>query len=436
MATRAPKRADAGKHIMRGLTVFAVMTTAFLLFQNAAKRTLVKQDALKAAAKYTNYAPALIRANELTLNIYSSAENQQKIAEGTLEYPEADATQVKTRAKQAFLKTPLNVKALTQIATADYLRTLTWSDRDLLALVKSRNARDRQTLMALSTLDVRAGEFETLLKSYDLRHRLNNLEELDLQILRGLSTLPDARNLIELELAKAPSWSEDYFRYVIPNWAETDLIDNRNSLFIFLDAQDDEVIRTRLLGFYFLQLKRLALYDTAFKDWSALDEVKAAGAKTSAVYNSDFRALSAPPPFNWRNYEPKFARAEIEAGTGLYASSSAPKRTLLTQQLISSPIGEPLKLVSNGQWQYREQQGYFFWRLSCMPARAPFYDINFGDASRASGRVELDIPPLPEGCEYQDLQLYAQPAGFNQRVSIRISDVDIIVDDRATEVSP
>lgn len=427
MAKRENKRADAGQQIVRGLSVFVVLVAAFILWQNIAKRELVKSDARQAATKFSDYAPALIRANALALRPYGSEENQLKIADGTLDFSETEASVLKTRAKRAFAKAPLNVKALTQIATADYLSKLTWSDRAMLELVKSRNARERQTLMALSDLDMRAGDFEALIASYSLRHRLKNLETRDLQILRGLSTVAEARVMIERELATAPTWGEDYFRFAIPTWAETDVAENRKSLFIFLEAQDDQIIRTRLLGFYFSQLKRLSLYDTALEDWSNLSETKAAGAKSSIVYNTDFRALTAPPPFNWRNYTPKFARAEIETASGLYASSSAPKRILLSQQLITAPVGQPLKLTSQAQWQYRDQQGYFFWRLSCMPARTPYFDAKFDDESRAAKRVEIDTAPLPEGCDYQDLQLVAQPSGFNQRVSIRISDVDVTV---------
>lgn len=421
MAVRRLKRV-----IITSGTLIGVSLLAFALWQNITKRQAVKSDPVAAAIAYPNYSPALILANQVALSTFGTAENQRLIAEGKLVFSDADANAVKERAKRAFAAAPLTVGALSQIATADFLKTLIWSDRDLLRLVKSRNARDRQTLMALTSIDVRGGDFEALFENFDLRHRLQNLGESDLQIIKALSTLPDQRSLIENQLAAAPSWGEDYFRAVIPNWTEEEIVNNRKSLFIFLEAQDDDFVRQTLLRFYFQQLRRLNLYETALQDWADLPEVKASGPKMGSVYNADFQTKSAPQPFNWRTYEPSLALAEIEPTGGLYASSSAPKRTLLAQQLTTAPTAQALRLEIEGKWQYRERQGHFFWRLSCMPARAPFYDIKMGDSARESGLVTFDIPPLPEGCDYQDLQLYSEPSGFNQRVSLQLSRVDIL----------
>jgi len=138
-----------------------------------------------------------------------------------------------------------------------------------------------------------------------------------------------------------------------------DIKDNRQSLFVFLKAQDDDFVRQTLLRFYFLQLRRMQLYDMAYKDWTALAEVEASGAKDSFIYNREFKELTAPQPFNWRTYERDLARAEIETGGSLYASASAATRSLIAQQLITAPIGTPLRFSVDGRWQYREGQGHF-----------------------------------------------------------------------------
>ena len=412
--------------VITGGTLLGVSVIALALWQNVSKRRSLQQDPLKTLQTHPDYAPALIAANAVKLAAYSTAENRRDISEGKLVFSEDDADAVKLKAKQAFAKAPLNVKAITQIATADFLRTLNWQDRKTLMLAKSRNARDRKTLMALSYIDMRGGNFEALLETLDLRHRLGNLTSGDLQVIQSLSTLPDQRGLIEEKMAGAPSWGEDYFRFVIPNWDAEDIQNNRQSLFIFLGAQDDAFVHKTLIRFYFAQLKRLGLYEAALRDWSALPEVKASGAKTRPLYNPNFDFLTAPEPFNWRTYDPSLALAEIETTGGLYASSNAPKRALIAQQLTTAPTGQALKAKMKGRWQYRQQQGYFFWRLSCMPARQPFFDIIIGDDSREKGELSFDIPPLPQGCEFQDLQLYAEPGGFNQRVSMRAESMDIV----------
>lgn len=412
--------------IITGVTLLGVSVIALALWQNVHKRMGLDVDPVTTLQANPDYAPALIAVNDMTLAAYSTAENRKDISEGKLIFSEADADAVKLRAKQAFAKAPLNVKAITQIATADFLRTLNWQDRKTLMLAKARNARDRKTLMALSYIDMRGGNFDALLETLDLRHRLGNMATGDLQVIQSLSSLPDQRGLIEKKLARAPSWGEDYFRFVIPNWDAEDIRNNRQSLFIFLGAQDNDFVRQTLLRFYFLQLNRLGLYQDALKDWSALPEVQASGTKTRPLYNPDFKLLTAPHPFNWRTYDPSLALAEVEAAGGLYASSNAPKRALLAQQLITAPTGQALRADMQGRWQYRQQQGYFFWRLSCMPAREPFFDIIIGDDSRENGALSFDIPPLPEGCEFQDLQLFAEPGGFNQRISMRVESMDIV----------
>ena len=420
MASWGIKRIGLTSSVLLGASA-----AALLLWQNVSKRLGIEDNAAALVQSHPNYAPALLRLNDTVLNQYASTENRQKIAEGSLEFSDSEAEVIKSRAKRAFANAPLNVKAITQIAMVDFLRTLTWTDRSMLLLAKSRNARDRQTLIGLSFIDVRNGNFDALFDTFDLRHRLGNLEDGDLQVIRGLSTLEEQRPLIEAKLADNPSWGEDYFRAAIPTWGVQDIKDNRQSLFVFLKAQDDDFVRQTLLRFYFLQLRRMQLYDMAYQDWSALAEVEASGAKDSFIYNREFKELAAPQPFNWRTYEPDLARAEIETGGSLYASASAATRSLIAQQLITAPIGTPLRFSADARWQYREGQGHFFWRLSCMPQRQPFYDIKMGDADRNSGGVSFDVPPLPEGCDYQDLQLYSEPGAFNQRISLRVTKVEI-----------
>jgi len=132
-----------------GLTASVLLgasAAALLLWQNVSKRLGIEDNAAALVQSHPNYAPALLRLNDTVLNQYASVENRQKIAEGSLEFSDSEANVIKSRAKRAFANAPLNVKAITQIAMADFLRTLTWTDRDMLLLAKSRNARDRQTL--------------------------------------------------------------------------------------------------------------------------------------------------------------------------------------------------------------------------------------------------------------------------------------------------
>lgn len=406
-------------------TLIGAAATAVMLWHNVTKRLGVNSAPAKIVQSYPNYAPGLIRANEVALSAYAPKHKQRQIANGTLEFTDADAEIIKARAKRAFAHAPLNVKAITQIATADFLRTLTWADRDMLILAKSRNARDRQTLNALSFIDIRGGNYTALLEGYDLRHRLASLEISDLQVIRGLSTLGDQRPLFEKELASNPSWGADYFRFVLPLWNTQDVNDNRNSLLIYLNAQDDVSIQQELFQLYFSQLETLGLYDLALQDWAALAEVTVSAAEKSAIFNPEFKYTSAPPPFNWRTYDPQLAHAEIENPSKLFASSGAPKRSLLAQQVTNIAVGTPLRFISQGSWSYREQDGYFFWRLSCVPMGAPSYDIVMGDADKNSGKASFDLPPLPEGCDYQHLRLYSEPGGFSQRISLRLSKTDI-----------
>ena len=420
MAARNVKRA-----VLTGITLLGVCAIGLALWQNISKRRGVDSSPLKTAQTHPDYAAALLAANQKALASFGREEKQREIAEGTLVFSKSDAEIIKSRARRALASAPLSVTAITQIATADFLQTLTWSDRDTLLLAKSRNARDRQTLSALSFIDLRGGNFNDLLDTMDLRHRLGSLPERELQIIRNLNTLAGPRALIETKLTNVPSWGFDYFKAVIPSWTEGEIKDSRSGLFAYLNAQPNDDIRRTVLSLYFNQLKQIELYGAALDDWNALPETQQSGPKTRPIYNTNFKALSAPLPFNWQTFQPALALAEIEAAGGLYASASAPTPSLIAQQTITAPTGQPLRLTMDGQWQYREQQGHFFWRLSCLPSGAPFYDMKIGDAARAKGQVSADISPLPQGCNFQNLELYSQPGGFNQRVSLRVSKIEL-----------
>lgn len=410
---------------LAGVTLLTVAVVGFAMLKNVSKRRSLLDSPHQVLESYPDYAPALLKANAVDMAAFGSAKKLTQISEGTLVFSEADAAKIKKRAKLAMTKVPLSGKPVTQIATADFLRTLNWSDRDMLMFAKSRNARDRNALMALSYVDLRSGNFDHLFDLFDLRHRLGNLGASDLKIVQSLSALPDQREIIETKMASAPSWGADYFRASIPTWTAAEINRNRASLFIFLKAQDDAFVRKTLISFYFRQLKRVGLYETAIEDWAALPEVKAAGVKNQPIYNTKFENLTVPEPFNWKTYEAPMAFAEIEEYASLYASSRTPNRVLLAQQLTTAPTGQALSFKMDGKWLYRERQGYFFWRLSCMPSRAPYHDIVVGDDARDSGEISVTIPPLPEDCRFQDLQLLAEPGVFDQRISMRASHVSI-----------
>ncbi len=393
------------------------------LSQNVTKRRLLTSDPVRALSIDSDYAPALIAANRALLKEDMSA---------------AEADIIRARAKRAFSKAPLEVRAITQLATTDFNQTKLWSDGSLLRLAKSRNARDRQTLAALTFVDTTGGNFEALFDTLDLRHRLGNLSAKDMPLIRGLMSIPDVRAIANTRLSKNPSWGFEYFRYAVPTWTSVDIEQNRESFFLYLNAQNDSFVRKVLIRAYFQKLYRIGEYDMALEDWNALSrrgpeggvERGNAGAKKQGVFNPRFKPTDVPPPFNWRTYEPKLANAAIEPSGGLYVSSSAPKRVVVARQLIDLPTGRPLRLEVEGEWRYREQQGHFTWRLSCLPARTPYYDLVLGDKAKVSGKAAVEIAPLPEACAYQDLQLYADPGGFNQRVSARISRTDIVPSNR------
>ena len=410
--------------VILGLGLFAVG-----LAQNVTKRRLVDSDPVRALSIDADYAPALIQANRTLLKDGMSA---------------ADAETVRARALRAFSKAPLEVRAITQLATTDFNQTQSWTDSSLLRLAKSRNARDRQTLAALTFVDTTAGNFVGLFDTLDLRHRLGNLSAQDMPLIRGLMSSVDIRKIANTRLSQNPSWGFDYFRYAVPTWTSADIAENRESLLLYLNNQEDGAVRTVLLNAYFQKLYRIEEYDRALEDWKVLPEqsqeqqsLEQSGArgKKAGVFNPGFKLIEVPPPFNWRVFERSNANAVIDRDGGMYVSSSVRKRVVIAQQLVDLPTGRPLRFEVEGSWRYREEQGSFSWRLSCLPTGTPNYELTLGDAAKAKAQVrgkagkikaELDIAPLPAACRYQNLQLYADPGGFNQRVSAKISHIDIV----------
>jgi hypothetical protein len=149
----------------------------------------------------------------------------------------------------------------------------------------------------------------------------------------------------------------------------------------------------------------------AHATWARLSGVPA----RPGLFNADFAALTAPPPFNWSLPETNEGVAEMDGEGGLSVLYYGRAKAVLASQLLLLPPGNYrlAMTVTAGDGG----QGALHWLVRCAKPDKPLLDLPL-----RAGLVAADFA-VPAGCEAQWLRLQAMPADSPQTTEVKIHDL-------------
>lgn len=152
-------------------------------------------------------------------------------------------------------------------------------------------------------------------------------------------------------------------------------------------------------------------YQKAHRIWLRL--VGLPGGTAKAIFNPQYRATSAPPPFNWTFTSSAAGLAEGENGN-LRVIHYGTKDTVLAKQLLMLAPGTYRLIMSISGSVDAENQ--LTWSITCLPSRNEILAV----AVQNAGLLASDFVIPGDSCEAQQLEL----KGLAQE-PVQLADVQI-----------
>jgi hypothetical protein len=145
--------------------------------------------------------------------------------------------------------------------------------------------------------------------------------------------------------------------------------------------------------------------------WARLSGVHA----PVGLFNADFAAVAAPPPFNWSLPETSEGVAEMDGEGGLTVLYYGRAKAALASQLLLLPAGQyrlALKVTAGDGGQPA-----LHWLVNCAKPVKTLLDLPL-----KAGAATADFA-VPAGCEAQWLRLQAIPTDSPQTTEVKIHDL-------------
>lgn len=141
-------------------------------------------------------------------------------------------------------------------------------------------------------------------------------------------------------------------------------------------------------------------------------------ANRGLVFNPEFRASTAPPPFNWQYPVGSAGVAEATGSGGLDVVYYGREEAVLALQMLRlAPGGYRLSLRADGP----SRRDGLAWTIACVPDKAALLRLPIGTGEK--GRIAGAFAVPATGCPAQMLELRARPADVPQTEQVTILDL-------------
>lgn len=138
------------------------------------------------------------------------------------------------------------------------------------------------------------------------------------------------------------------------------------------------------------------------------------------LFNPQFRASSAPPPFNWQYPIGSAGVAEATGSGGLDVIYYGREEAVLASQLVRlAPGGYRLSMRAEGQ----SRSDGLAWNVVCVPGKAALLRLPVGTGGE--GRIAGAFAVPATGCAAQMLELRGRPGDVPQTEQLTISDLKL-----------
>jgi len=359
---------------------------------------------------YSEYSETLLAKNQANLHVGLNSDQAETI---------------KSRAKAALIKAPLNDKVFSQIALSQFLKNQKFSRQDLFIEAQHRNKRNRNALKSLVALGLEKNDILAVVSNSSALIQLDGSKEasLYLDMINRLSEDPEGREIVNVYLQKRPVWAPSMLRKKISQMSIGNISEVQKALSSYCLIRNNFSVDRELHERFINKLVELRAYNQAFSYWKRnLPEGENAN---SLIRDSNFRGSAALLPFNWRFITgPKFS-GEVHSLEGLYAFYNDSRQRILVEQTLKLHSDQSYQLRIDAEWDYQQGQGMFAWQLQCLPQKTIIMDVSMGNETRNKGNISREFYVPPEHCDMQRLQLVGVPSQYSKRIDALVRSVDI-----------
>lgn len=269
-----------------------------------------------------------------------------------------------------------------------------------------RNEASRLQLAGMSALE---GDYETALDQLRVLITLNGRRRaIYLDAMAVIATDPASWPHIEAQLQRLPNWGPALLDRLAETITDKYLYSRLYSYF------------PKAQGRYVGGLSRRGDWDDAFVAYVSFIETTTLQ-ELSVPFDSEFRGLDAPQPFNW-TLNRQFA--EMELGGGLYVhffGRGRPK--IASQTLVLSPGQYTFGLDISGEtWR---GGGGLRWHIRCTDSDEDLVALDIFELNTAGSALSVDFEIPPQDCTFQNLILAGVAGEFPRTTRASIDKVSI-----------
>ena len=159
-------------------------------------------------------------------------------------------------------------------------------------------------------------------------------------------------------------------------------------------------------------------YAEAYRVWTRVAHV---APNDALIFNADFSANDAPPPFNWSLTSSTLGLAERQPGGRLHIVYYGQEDgTLASQLLLLKPGRYRLAMRLAGDVSHA---GSLSWTLSCAGSKAQLLSLALNDPRRAASGVSFEVPA---NCAAQFFTLAASAPELPQQTDVTVAGLRLM----------
>ena len=362
------------------------------------------------SSPYQKKVKALIEENEEFFKQGTTADNITQIRSNILGILKNDPTRY----------TPYLHEALAEITISGTLKR-----PDLLLKSAKSNPRNQTSLMLLAQHYIQNESYDEALDAIDTLYRLNvDGRDNYLHVLELINNNPEGHLAIKRSIPQRKGWMRIFLGKLMGEQAELDAnyYAKTEMLKSFIGAKLRKEDKD-LLKKYFLMTARLEQYEEAHEYWTKLS---GNAPSNSLIFNSKFLPDQSFPPFDWDLRYGKLAGAEYDGIDGLYAYHNSDKAHFLARQVFPVNAEDIYQSHIGIRSAVDENRAQFEWRFICRPLNVVWHVVTVEGQTKSETVQETILPPVPVGCSFTELQLWARPGKYTGHSNVTFDSLTLM----------
>lgn len=373
-----------------------------------------------------------------------------------------DSDEVSEAIHDILIKHPLSDNALFLYAQNPVVSEKSGREKiQIHKVIMERNPRNRENLRAVLADAIRSGDLNLTIDTLDLLYKLQgkSTQDLVIETLSSLYSLPEGRNIIDERLSQIPAWGWRFLRFESLSSAPENIAWVMRSLEVYLKSTPEVISLFPQIDVVSRKLIDVGDINSAHELWkfSTAQAGSLSEKEGTLNFNPQIQELDSPPPFDW--FFPKNNGVTIEQSQDqTFVSFKGSKKLNVASQFFI-PAAEAKKLILQANYDYSEQKGSFLVSIDCLALNRDaenaailtdkstvegdvvkqnqknenLYTLRLDNRFESGERHELQLDGFDPLCKLASLSIIAEPGVFNERLSATFNYLGVMTENISRE---